>query len=401
MDVCDPDKIPTIGINLKSANSSARNVVIVTTGNTGKVRYWLLSKINVFLFSFHHKTLPVPKSHFLVHQFRGVTCLTVHLEPNLFQIMSLFMENVYDYLSREELIDKILAIQTSVDPYLNTYLIPKSSVRVVKPPEVRCVIPVEKSMWTNVEIELSSIAGMISEPSSIDDEQSTSSHINPISEPSTLEVSTSVLRTIDEPTSLLNPASSSVIDSVSEPNTVNATSSCLTAISEPPYSSGSSFLPEISEPHSIASSASTAKTPGRRRRRVSRASTASSQCVDFGFIPEPSTDESEVSEVFRTAKEIRYEVIHMSESCSVSSSFASRRDRGERWSSSADMVVPELELSEQDKEYLSEASEKSVDEAVENFYGGKKSGKSGAKKRRTSKTCDVIPPSLDQYFPNA
>lgn len=385
MDGCDPDKIPLISVNLKSVNASARNIVIVTTGTTGNVRFWLLSKINVFLFSFSHKFLPVPKSHYLVHQFRGITCLTVHLEPNLFQIMSLFMENVYDYLSREELFEKILAIQTLIDPYLNQYLLPKSTSRVLKTPEIKCLMPIEKGHWANPEIELSSMAPIVSEPSSLKDYST--SFLTGFSEPPSS--ASSFLPDVGEPASLLREVSSSVAEQISEPSLVGvASSSCMTAISEPRSveSGSSSCISTVSEPEIIMSSS-------RQRRRASRAASVVTESI---FVSEPGSDESEASEVFRTAKEVRYRFINQEDdTCSVSSSLGPRTDR---WSSAS--AAPELELSDYDKEYLSSASERSVDEAVEHFYNNK-SSRSGSKKRRLSKINEIVPPSLDEYFPNA
>jgi hypothetical protein len=144
-----------------------------------------------------------------------------------------------------------------------------------------------------------SFFGVISEPSSVAD-SAASSRCGPISEPSSVLQSTASEDTSRFP-------------SISEPRSVEDTGA-------------SSFMAPVSEPSSIAV----------KKRKSGSASGSETSSSGWGVISEPETGESEVSEIFRDAREKRRNLLEgSSSSCSISSSFASQAKEYSEGSSSS------------------------------------------------------------------
>ena len=452
MDMVSPENMSQIsGLKVKT---SITNIAVVTPGDLGHFRYWLLQQINVFMFTYPADGLQVPLSHYLKHKFKGTSFITICLEPSLFQAMALFMENVYDFLTQYEFLEKVIEVQDTLDSMLNQYVGPRLRAPKVRAPAIRCCVPVDPSLFVDepepyntsdgierekekerdepigmssfvppvsepmsvygetsfappiseplsmdvssfappvsepLSMDVSSFAPAISEPSSMD----VSSFAPPVSEPSSMDVS-SFAPAISEPSSIADGSSSSFLPVVSEPSmtgTGGTSSSIMLPMSEPSsIDNGTSLETSVSSvSRSSRSSKRSAKSKSRSSKSAASQSSAfkseasqssalklelssASKTSEFGAIAESSTGDSEL---FKSARRTRHQVLEMSgsesESISVSSSFASRAGKRK---------APLLELSEDDKEFLSEVSGKSVEEAVRDFY---RDGEKTAKQRK-------------------
>lgn len=462
MDMVSPENI--IQVSLLKPKTRITNIALVTPGDAGHFHYWLLSQINVFMFTYPADALQVPVSHYLKHKFQDLDFITICLEPSLFQAMGLFMENVYSFLTQYEFIEKVVKVQDTLDSLLNEFVGPKMRSRNIPVPEIRCCVPVDPSLFADddqpyntsdgvpVEMDdgLSSFAPPVSEPFSCANGET--SFAPPVSEPLSMNGETSVAPPVSEPLSCAN-GETSFAPPLSEPSSM-AESSFLPGVSEPSSMAESSFLPGVSEPSSIGgnsgsssfmaavseprsesettssimlpisepssidkisviekensslsrSSRSSKKSSTSKASVKSSASRASvksstskasvkssaskasvkssaskasvkssaSKTSEFGTVSESSFEDSEI---FKSAARTRHEALESSESesepFSVSSSFASRAGKRR---------APTLELSEDDKEFLSEVSGKSVEEAVRDFY---RDGETTAKQRRS------------------